>query len=170
MKKKSKILVFLLIIAAAVYFFSIHENPAKIKEGQQAPSFILPSREGKLSLEQYRGRVVLLNFWATWCPPCIDEMPSLENLKKIMEGKDFEILAVNIDEEGWPAVDRFMKQHPLTLVVLSDPLGDVASRYGTYQLPESYLIDKQGVIVKKYIGSKNWEDPAILKEINSYVH
>lgn len=137
--------------------------------GAVAPAFILPTETGQpVSLEGYRGRVVLLNFWASWCPPCVAEMPSLERLKKAMEGKDFAIVAVSVDDR-WADVDRFKQTVPLTLTVLWDQGFQVAGRFGTYRLPETYLLDKKGVVVKRYLGPRDWTDPKLVAEILNYV-
>ncbi|QQR80810.1 MAG: TlpA family protein disulfide reductase [Deltaproteobacteria bacterium] len=109
----------------------------------------------------------MVNFWATWCPSCVQEIPSLEALNQVMKDKPFEILAVSVDEEGWPAIDSFVKKFPMTFPILLDVQGMVSSQYGTYQLPESYLIDSKGKIIQKYIGSMNWMDPKILGEIQN---
>ena len=166
---KPKLLFLLLLSAVVVYFLYLSKGEEKVRVGAKAPFFTLPTRIESISLDRYRGKVVLLNFWATWCPACRQEIPSLEALNLQMQGKDFQLLAVSLDEEGWPAVDRFLSVYPLTIMILLDVRGDVASLYGTYQLPESYLIDKNGTIVKKYVGPEEWTDPQILKEILKYV-
>jgi len=166
---KPKTLLILLLIAGTAYFLYMSESHEGLKVGSPAPGFSLPSKNGVVALDQFRGKVVLINFWATWCPPCVYEMPSLENLKKKMEGKDFQILAVSLDEEGWPVIDKFVAKTPMTMTILLDSRGDVPTEYGTSRLPESFLIDKNGAIVKKYVGPRDWTDPKIIAEITSYV-
>lgn len=166
---KPKLLLLLILIVAATYFYYLHNEEKTVKEGQAAPSFSLPSQSGSVSLEDFRGKTVLLNFWASWCPPCVCEMPSLEMFKKYMEGKNFQVLAVSVDEGGWRDIEAFLKNTPVTLKILSDAKGDVASQYGTYQLPETYLIDPKGKVIKKYVGPEAWMSPAIIQEIEGYV-
>ncbi len=166
---KFKVLILILLTAVVVYFLVISHNNSGLHVGQKAPTFSLPTQDHAIHLDQLKGRVVLLNFWATWCPSCVREIPSLNALYQKMQNKDFTVLAVSLDEEAWPVVDAFQKKNPLEMTVLLDVRGDVASLYGTYQLPESYLIDKKGTIVQKYIGPQNWMDPKILKEIDRYV-
>lgn len=166
---KSKLLLILLLIVGLGYFLYVYQGPQRIQAGAQAPLFSVAGRDASVRLQDYRGKVVLLNFWATWCPPCVGEMPSLEALHQLMKGKAFEVLAVSVDEGGWAAIDNFLQRQPVTLNIFLDSKGDVSSLYGTYQLPESYLIDRRGVIVQKYIGPRNWTDPDLVSEIEKYV-
>lgn len=162
----SRTLLTLLLIAAIVALLYLRVQREAVElVGLSAPNFSLPSKGGMVRLEDYRGKVVLLNFWASWCPPCVAEMPSLDHLNQRMQGKDFQILAVSEDEEGWAPIDRFLKRLPLTITILLDPRGDAAALYGTNELPETYLIDKRGVVVKKYRGPRNWMDEEIVSEI-----
>lgn len=166
----SRTLLTILLIAVIGYLLYLRVQRESVElVGVQAPSFSLPSRDGMDGLEKYRGKAVLLNFWATWCPPCVVEMPSLERLNQQMRGKDFQILAVSEDEGGWAPIDRFLKRLPLTMTILLDGRGDAAALYGTNSLPESFLIDKKGIIVKKYQGPRNWMDEKIVSEILGYV-
>jgi peroxiredoxin len=167
--KKSKFLLILLLVAGIAYFMYLREGPGGAGVGEKAPSFMLPGRSTSVRLEDFKGKVVLLNFWATWCPPCVHEMPSLEALHQHMQGKNFEILAASVDEGGWTAIDRFLKAVPVTLTILLDARGDASGLYGVYQLPESYLIDQTGMIVRKYVGPRDWMDPALVAEIEGYV-
>jgi peroxiredoxin len=165
---KPRFLLILLLVAAVVYFLYVYQGPEGLRPGDPAPDFSLPSKSGAVMLKQFRGSVVLLNFWATWCHPCVREMPSLEGLKKRMEGKGFELLAVSVDDAGWGVIDRFLERVPVTMSILLDARGDVSSLYGTYQLPESYLIGRDGRILKKYVGPRDWMEPALVREIESY--
>jgi peroxiredoxin len=166
---KTKVLLILLIVVALTYFAYLHQSNSGVKVGALAPNFTLPGRTGSVSLSDYRGKTVLLNFWATWCPPCAREMPSLEALKKLLEGRPFQLVAVSVDEGGWAAVDAFLRRLPMTMMILSDAKGDVASLYGTFRLPESYLIDKEGKVIKKYTGPEDWMEESIVTEINSHL-
>ena len=166
---KLKAIIFLIMAAVASYLFFFSEGPGSIKEGDRAPNFNLSSRQGAVSLEQYRGKVVLVNFWATWCPACQSEMSSLEALNRRMEGKPFQLLAVSEDEEGWGAIDTFLRRMPLRMAILLDRNSEAASAYGTNRLPESFLIDGNGFVVKKYLGPREWDSEATVSEIMSYV-
>lgn len=167
-----KLLLILVGVAGlAGYLLFLDKQGGGLREGEPAPSFYLPNREhGAVGLERLRGEVVLLNFWATWCPPCVTEMPSLGRLQTRFEGQKFKVLAVSVDEDGWPAVDRFLKKYPVNLTILLDVRGDIAARYGTNRLPESFLIDQKGTVVKKYLGPRDWTDPKIVSEIEGYLN
>lgn len=112
------------------------------------------------ALEQYRGKAVLLNFWATWCPPCIKEMPSMQRLKSRMTGEPFEIVAVNAGESV-EAIEIFMMEldEPLNFPVLLDPKGSSFRELNIRGLPMSYLFDRNGTLVKAIAGGREWDSP-----------
>jgi peroxiredoxin len=166
---KTKSLILLVLATALVYFIFLNRHEGGSLVGGPAPEFTLPDRKESHQSKDYRGRWVLLNFWASWCPPCIHEMPSLEALQKRFKDKKFEILAISVDEAGWPAVDRLLARVPVDLRILLDARGDIAERYGVFQLPHTYLIDPAGRLVKEYSGPRDWMSPGILSEIETYV-
>jgi peroxiredoxin len=132
-----------------------------LEVGSNAPDFDavqLPTgRPAKI--EDYRGKVVLLNIWATWCAPCRVEMPSMEQLKRKLAGTDFRLVAVSVDEEDSTVVDRFVKDLGLTFEILHNRDGSIRRIYQTTGVPESFVIDRDGVIVKKVIGAADWSAP-----------
>ena len=122
-----------------------------------AQDFSLPTLRGDyLKLSDYRGKVVFLNIWATWCPPCRDEMPSMESLYQKLKGRDFELLAVSIDREGEKVVRPFAAKYGLTFPVLLDPDSKTYRLYGLTGVPESFVVDKNGVVIHKVIGPQDW--------------
>jgi thiol-disulfide isomerase/thioredoxin len=134
-----------------------------------APPFSLPMRDGKpIDLKAYRGKVVLLNFWATWCPPCRDEEPSLRQLARAMDPNKFQLLAVSVDEGGWPAIEKFFGGKTPPYSVALDQTARISQTYGTTKFPESYLIDADGTLRLKFIGPRNWSDPAVFALLDSY--
>jgi thiol-disulfide isomerase/thioredoxin len=134
-----------------------------------APPFSLPDREGKaIDLAAYKGKVVLLNFWATWCPPCRDEEPSLRRLATAIDPARFQLVAVSVDEGGWPAIDKFFGGNPPPYVVALDTNARISQLYGTTKYPESYLIDSSGTLRLKFVGPRNWMDPAVFTLLESY--
>ncbi|MEJ2024673.1 MAG: TlpA disulfide reductase family protein, partial [Deltaproteobacteria bacterium] len=134
-----------------------------IRVGRPAPDFTFPDIEGNMiSLSDYGNEVVLVNVWATWCPSCVEEMASMEKLYQQFKGENFEILAVSIDALGQKVVAPFMKTHRLTFPVLFDVKGSITTSYGTTGVPESFIVNKQGILVKKIIGPLNWSHPNVL--------
>ena len=126
-------------------------------EGTTAPDFTLPDLNGaNHTLSSYKGKVVFLNIWATWCQPCKDEMPSMEKLHQRFKDKDFVMLAVSIDKDGKKSVEPFMKEYKLTFPALLDPEGTTSKLYKTTGVPERFIIDKNGTIIHKVIGPRDW--------------
>ncbi len=122
-----------------------------------APDFTLKNLEGsEISLKDFEGKVVFLNFWASWCGPCREEMPSMERLWQRFKEEDFVILAVDLRESRGEVVS-FMKEHNLTFPVLLDSKGEVGSMFGVRAIPTTYLLDSKGRIVGGAIGARNWE-------------
>jgi len=132
-------------------------------EGKPAPDFTLKDLAGNpVQLSTLKGKVVLVNFWATWCPPCREEIPSMAKMNQAMQGKPFQLLAISIDEGGKGAVSDFFKKSGVTLPALLDTDGSVAKRYATTGVPETFVIDTKGVIMKKVVGAMDWSAPAVL--------
>jgi len=175
---KSKILlIFLVIVGVGIIIllqtkdssFNLSGRP-RLGKGVSAPDFALPDLDGKtVNLADYKGKVVLLNIWATWCPPCVEEMPSMEKLHQELKDEDFEILAVSIDVSGAKAVIPFMKKLKLSFSVLTDTEGAIKSLYQTTGVPESFIIDKQGIIVEKVIGPRDWAAPGTIRSFRNLI-
>jgi peroxiredoxin len=156
------------VVGAALAFLLIRSQPARdpVGAGSPAPGWSLPRVPGgePLSLDDVRGRVVLLNFWATWCKPCEEEMPAMERLYGALRGGGFELVAISVDEEA-DTVDEFRRRLGLSFPILHDPEKRVSTQYHSYRFPESYLIDGSGKIVTRYIGPRDWDDPAYADRI-----
>jgi cytochrome c biogenesis protein CcmG, thiol:disulfide interchange protein DsbE len=112
------------------------------------------------SLEDYRGSVTLVNIWATWCLPCRDEMPSMQRLYDSLAARGFRIAAISIDEGSPEDVTAFAEKFGLTFDILHDRSGQVERLYQTTGVPESFLLDRRGVLVKRVIGAHDWSSPA----------
>jgi peroxiredoxin len=122
-----------------------------------APDFALPDLKGNVQrLSDFRGKVVLLNFWATWCPPCRAEMSSMEILYQAYHDQGFEVLAVASDVQGAAIVQPFMEPYRLSFPALLDTSGWVNGMYGVRSIPTSYLLDRQGQVVSREFGARNW--------------
>ncbi|NNL43411.1 MAG: TlpA family protein disulfide reductase [Desulfobacterales bacterium] len=138
------------------FSFNLSGKPV-LGKGVPAPDFTFPGLDGqKVSLADSKGKVVLLNIWATWCAPCVAEMPSMEKLYRELKDEGFVLLAVSVDETGTDAVAPFMKKHKLGFPVLLDTVGDIKSLYQVTGIPESFIIDKNGIIIEKIIGPRDW--------------
>jgi thiol-disulfide isomerase/thioredoxin len=117
-------------------------------------------------LADYRGKVVVVNFWATWCAPCRDELPSLERLRDALRSRPFEVLAVNV-AEGEPRVKRFLAEVPFRLPVLLDRDGDTQRAWKVRGLPATFLLDREGSIRFWYLGELDWAQPKILRTVEA---
>jgi len=142
------------------------ESYRPVITGSPAPDFAADLDGERVRLADYRGRVVLLNVWATWCAPCREEMPSMQRLYDSLEGEDFEILAVSVDapvgesdEFGRPGGDleAFADELGLTFPILHNPSGDIQRIYQTTGVPESFVIGRDGTIYKKVAGPTQWD-------------
>ncbi len=125
---------------------------------QAAPDFSVHDGAHAVTLGQFRGQVVVLNFWATWCAPCLDELPSLEKLQADMP--KVKIVAVSIDDDP-VAYEAFLKQYSISLLSVRDGSTGANLRFGSVRVPESYVIDRAGVIRRKFIGPQDWTSPEI---------
>ncbi|MGH7259635.1 MAG: peroxiredoxin family protein [Nitrospiraceae bacterium] len=131
-----------------------------LKVGDQAPNFQLRDLDGQaVTLSEYRGSVVFINFWATWCGPCRVEMPAMEALYKEFDRKDFEILAVSTDQQGAAVTRPFRNQLGLSFPILHDSDYRVGLAYGARTLPMTFLVDRRGVITHRIFGARDWESP-----------
>jgi len=125
-----------------------------------AKAFTLPAPGGgTVRLADFQGQVIFLNFWATWCPPCREEMPAMERLYRKLKAKGFVVLAVSIDTDGEAAVVAFLREHGLTYPVALDPTMEVARLYTVRALPSTYLIDRKGRIAAMALGAREWDGP-----------
>jgi peroxiredoxin len=132
--------------------------------GRPAPDFSLPNLDNdKVKLSEFKGKVVLFNIWATWCPPCVEEMPSMEKLYQTFKGEGLEILAVSIDTDGVKSVAPFMEKHKLSFPALTDTQGLMKRLYHHTGVPESHIIDRNGNVVDKVIGPRDWASPDALR-------
>nr|MBV0878031.1 TlpA family protein disulfide reductase [Noviherbaspirillum sp. L7-7A] len=129
-------------------------------EGGQAPAPLsLPDLSGReVDLASFKGEVVLVNFWATWCEPCREEMPSLQRLERKLAGKPFRVVAVNIGE-GAPRIRQFLERTPVSFTILRDPESEVMKAWRVRMLPASFLVDRRGMLRYQLIGEADYDDP-----------
>lgn len=157
------------LLALTIFYWFYIQNGSQSHNaviGQAAPDFTVKDEEGReVRLSDLRGKVVLLHFWATWCPPCVSEFPLLNELYGKLKNSDFVLLAVSMDEKGKKAIDAFRKKISFDFPVYLNPDQTIADLYGSYGLPESFLIDKQGVIIRKIVGPQEWNKASWEKKI-----
>jgi peroxiredoxin len=157
-----KVLVLLLILGVAVFLALRLRQPRPVDIGERAPDFTLAAlTQGPLSLHDFGRRVVVLNFWATWCPPCVEETPSLEKFAEQMRLQSVTVIGVSVDQD-LTALQTFVAQQHLSFPILRDPDQSVAHHYGTFKFPETYIIDQDGKVAEKLIGAVDWQDPRLL--------
>ena len=137
-----------------------YSNSRPLRIGSVAPDFTVQDGHNKVTLSQFRGQVVVLNFWATWCPPCVEEMPSLVDMQRRMKAKGVTVLAVSVDVDE-NAYRQFIKDHNVNLLTARDPDQKSSGLYGTFKFPETYVIDRNGVMRRKFIGAVDWTEPEV---------
>ena len=146
----------LLVLLAGCYGGS---RPPRI--GTAAPDFSVQDSDRKVELRDFRGKILVLNFWATWCPPCVEEMPSLVQMQQKLKGKDITVVGVSVDADA-DAYHRFLKDHGVDFLTVRDPDQKSNNLYGTFKFPETYIIDRNGVVRRKFIGPVDWSQPEIV--------
>ena len=141
-------------------------KPAKPGERPAAPDFALPDLSGRsIRLSDYRGKIVLLNFWATWCAPCRAEMPALAGLFRSMKGTDFALLTVAVQSGGRAEIEGFYRQLGLSLPTLVDIEDKTFRAYGLTGVPETFLVDRAGRVVQHFIGPRDWNASEFRQEL-----
>ena len=131
----------------------------EVKDHPEAPDFTLANPDGKkLSLKDFRGKLVLLNFWASWCGPCREEMPTMVKLHNEFKGKGFVLVAVNVKDKRADALS-FIKEMKMTFPIMMDPEGEAGLLYGAFGMPITYLIDSKGMVLARLLGDANWYTP-----------
>jgi len=139
-----------------------------IVAGDSAPSFTVTTDSGrKISADDFGGRLLLVNFWATWCPPCINELPSLNALAAELKGSGVVVLGISVDKDK-AAYDRFLKKVKLNFETSRDPSADISADYGTFKYPETYVIDRNGKVLEKFINEQPWMSPEIVNRLKGY--
>jgi cytochrome c biogenesis protein CcmG/thiol:disulfide interchange protein DsbE len=133
------------------------DKPARI--GHRAPQFTVSDGTQTVDLSKLRGRIVVLNFWATWCVPCIEEVPSLVEMQRRMP--QVAVVAISSDEDA-SVYRQFLSDNHVNFVTVRDPSGRIPKLFGTVKIPETYVIDQRGVLRRKFVSAQNWTTPEIL--------
>jgi len=146
-----------MVLAAACYHGS---RPRRI--GEVAPDFSVQDSDRTVVLSQFRGQVVVLNFWATWCPPCNEELPSLMSMQERTRARGVAVVGISIDVDD-DAYHRFLKQRGVNFLTVRDPEQKISGMYGTHGWPETFIIDRQGVLRRKVVGPINWNASEVME-------
>lgn len=157
--KKIVLLAVLLLLSVSVFAENKKKSVPTVgyEIGNVLPDFSVTDLNGKSkNIKEFRGKTVMLNFWATWCPPCRAEMPSMEKLWNKSKNKNFVIVAVSVDESSTSKVTEFIKKNKYTFPVFHDVSGKLAEMFLIRSIPTTYIVDKSGVIVSKYLGAEDW--------------
>jgi peroxiredoxin len=157
----------LLAVLVFVIYISIHEHIVNV--GDSAPDFAVTADNGrKITPSDFGGRLLVLNFWATWCQPCVEELPSLDQFAKDMAPSGVVVLGVSMDTNPKLYSDFLSRTH-VSFMTARDPGAKISADYGTFKYPESYIIDSQGKVVQKIIGATNWTDGSMLNAVKSFL-
>jgi peroxiredoxin len=156
----SWVLAAVVVVAIGFAIWTSSSVPDPVHRGSRAPAFALKKVPGpdELSLADLRGQVVLLNFWATWCEPCEREMPEMERLYERLRPEGLRLVAVSVDDTE-AVVEEFRQRFGLTFDLLWDPDKRVSDAYQAWKYPETLLLDRDGVVVERYIGPRDWDSP-----------
>jgi cytochrome c biogenesis protein CcmG, thiol:disulfide interchange protein DsbE len=154
-----------LVIACLALFVSCYSGSTPPGINSQAPDFTIKDADKTVSLSQFRGKPLVLNFWATWCPPCVEEIPSMMRLQQQL-GNRVQILAVSTDIDN-AAYHRFIADKKVNFLTVRDGDQEANTMYGTFKFPETYIIDSKGVIRRKFIGRVDWDSPEIVQYLTS---
>lgn len=156
------------ILTTLVFMLVLNSDLQALQAGDKAPEVVLPFLlgGGKLSLSDLKGRVVYVDFWASWCGPCRKSFPALDQLRAELSAQGFEVYAINLDEKV-ADTEAFLKKFPVKFPLLHDAAGKTAEQFGVMGMPTAYLLDQQGVIRKVHQGFKNKDIAKIRSEVLS---
>jgi cytochrome c biogenesis protein CcmG/thiol:disulfide interchange protein DsbE len=159
--KSVHVLISVLLAIALAGCVGCNDQPKLRLIGSVAPDFTVKDSDRTVNLRDFRGKIVILNFWTSWCEPCIIEMPSLSRLQKEM-GSKVTVLAVSTDDDP-TAYHRFLRQYNIDFLTVNDPAKQSSDLYGTTGQPETFIIDPSGKLRRKFIGPVNWTSPEIVE-------
>lgn len=158
-------LVLMLVAFTGALYNSLHETI--VNAGDTAPDFSITADSGQtITTHSFGGKLLLLNFWATWCPPCVEEIPGLNQLARQLGPKGLVIFGVSVDKDE-SLYKSFLQRSPLAYQTARDPEEKINLSYGTIQYPESYLIDRNGKVIEKFISVQPWASPQMIQHVNS---
>jgi len=180
-KLRLKIPTILLAIVLSGYLAGVdhivaYSKPAdqgaglKSEEKSMAPEFLLPDLSGaQVSLSDYRGKWVFLNFWATWCGPCVMEMPMMDKLNKILEKENFKMLAINLEDIDPERIRKFVKNLKVDFHILLDRKSEVGAIYGVRSIPMTFMVNPKGEVEAIAEGMREWDDPKMVQYFRNLI-
>ncbi len=155
----------LIAVVGLTAWYGMPGKQARMEVGKPALPFVLPDLAGKMQ-SLAKGEVILLNFWATWCPPCRQEMPSMAALYNRLRDKGFNVVAVSVDRDA-NSLTGFVREYQLPFQILHDKDSEVSHLYGVFRYPESFIIDRNGIVRHHLVGAVEWMTPKIISEIEA---
>jgi cytochrome c biogenesis protein CcmG/thiol:disulfide interchange protein DsbE len=152
---------FLLSFLALLLLSGCYTGTRPPRIGNPAPDFTVKDDDRTVKLSDYRGQVVVLNFWASWCPPCVEEAPSLVKMQARLKDKGVVVVGVSEDADE-AAYHRFLEHYNMNIVAVRDPSAKTKALYGTVLIPETFVIDRKGVVRRKFVSSVDWTSPEVI--------
>lgn len=169
-KLEKRISVSIMIVFALLVitiFYDVNLN--RLKEGMEVPDFRVYNLEGKaFTKSNFKGKIIVVNFWASWCPPCIEEMPLFVEIKKRYQESGIELVLANVGENV-DDIRNFIDKNKFAISVYRDPNKEASRMFGTYKYPETYIIDQDGILRKKIIGSITWRKEEVLNYLDGII-
>jgi peroxiredoxin len=166
-----RFLVVLIALSAAVLSWGIYDavRDKTVNAGDRAPRFRVATNTGQTVTEtSFGGELLLVNFWATWCPPCVQEMPSLEQFHQNFRSKGVVVLGVNVDRSE-QVYQQFIQRSGISFSNAFDPSAEISARFGTFKFPETYLINREGLVLEKFVGPEVWTSPQVVERIQRHL-
>lgn len=159
-----------LLVAALLYVVAdTLREPHVVEAGDTAPRFKITTDDGRtISRGDFGGKLLVLNFWATWCPPCRQEWPSLDAMQRTLASQGVVVIAISVDKDE-KQYREFVQQTKPAFKTVRDPEAEISADYGTFKYPETYIIDREGKVREKMIGAENWMSPALLDRLKQYL-
>lgn len=155
------------LTAALIFVVAGEVRERVVGVNDRAPDFRVTTDSGRtLSRSDFGGKLLVLNFWATWCPPCIEELPSLNEFQRRLAPSGVVVLGLSVDRNE-SAYRAFLKKAGIAFETARDPDGSIGADYGTFKYPETYVIDARGRVVQKHIGPRDWMDPELVASIQA---
>jgi cytochrome c biogenesis protein CcmG/thiol:disulfide interchange protein DsbE len=167
LKQKVPGILALMVAAAILYLFAApsYRQGEPSLAGRRAKDFALQYEGRPARLADLRGKVIVLDFWASWCPPCLEEVQSMNRLHQDIAAKGGIVLGVSIDEDE-EAYKKFLQDNHVVFPTFRDPTKKIEDSYGTVMIPETYLIDRQGRLARKIVGAQDWQSPQVMASID----